>query len=94
MTTLKYTLLITWILGSKLVKPWPHFRRHPRDWRYLPGYIAFGYLHSLLKLWALLTVWDGSWGSRSLSDSDHDHDGVEEVDGGEMVDEVREYEGE
>ncbi|KAF6234803.1 hypothetical protein HO173_007023 [Letharia columbiana] len=57
-----------WILCSKLVKPWPHFRRHPRDLAYLPGYILFGYFHSLLKLWALLTFWNVAWGSRPLGE--------------------------
>ena len=62
------SLLCLWIFGTKLVKPWPHFRRYPRDLVFLPGYILFGYAHSLVKLWALLTFWDISWGSRRLSD--------------------------
>lgn len=62
--------LCLWILCSKLVKPWPHFRRHPRDLAYLPGYILFGYFHSLLKLWALLTFWNVAWGSRPLGEGE------------------------
>lgn len=52
---------------SKLVKPWPHFWQYPRDLIYLPGYILFGYAHSLIKLYALITFWDVAWGGRTLS---------------------------
>ena len=33
---------------------------------HLPGYILFGYFHSLIKLYALLTVWNISWSGREL----------------------------
>ncbi|KAI9736319.1 MAG: hypothetical protein M1834_001205 [Cirrosporium novae-zelandiae] len=58
------SVLGLWILLSKLVKPFPHFCRHPRDLLYLPMYILFGYYHSLLKLYALFTVSTVAWGSR------------------------------
>lgn len=58
------TALLIWIALTKLVKPMPHFLRNPRDIIYLPAHILFGYYHSLLKLWALVTVLDSSWGSR------------------------------
>jgi hypothetical protein len=41
---------------SKLIKPLPHLRINPWDFLYVLGGILFGYFHSLLKLWALLTV--------------------------------------
>lgn len=53
-----------WIFCSKLVKPLPHFWRHPRDLAYLPGYLVFGYFHSLIKLYALATFYNKAWGSR------------------------------
>lgn len=53
-----------WILASKLVKPFPHFRQHPKDLLFLPGYILFGYYHSLIKLYALITFWDVAWSGR------------------------------
>ena len=62
-------VLICWILASKMVKLIPHFRRYPRDVLFLPGYILFAYFHSLLKLYALLTCWDISWGSRAAVDN-------------------------
>lgn len=56
--------LATWIFCSKLVKPFPHFWRNPGDLIYLPGYIFFGYFHSLIKLYAMLTFYNTSWGGR------------------------------
>jgi hypothetical protein len=56
--------LIGWILASKLVKPFPHFWRNPKDLVYFPAYVLFGYYHSLIKLYALLTFWETAWGSR------------------------------
>lgn len=57
--------LVCWILATKLTKSMPHFWLHPRDLVFLPCYIAFGYYHSLLKLWALLTMGEIAWGTRS-----------------------------
>lgn len=56
--------LVAWMLSSKLVKPLPHFLRNPNDIVYLPGYILFGYFHSLIKLYALFTINVTAWGSR------------------------------
>ena len=58
-----------WILGSKLVKPFPHFWRNPGDLVYLPGYIVFGYFHSFIKLYALLTFGVTTWGTRAGVDA-------------------------
>ena len=58
--------LLLWILSSKVVKVAPYFAKHPRDLVHLPGYILFGYFHSLIKLYALLTVWNTSWSGREL----------------------------
>ena len=61
-SALKY--LGIWIFCSKLVKPFPHFWRNPGDLVYLPGYIFFGYYHSFIKLYALLTFGVTTWGTR------------------------------
>ncbi|KAK5162666.1 hypothetical protein LTR04_003140 [Oleoguttula sp. CCFEE 6159] len=53
-----------WIFCSKLVKTSVHFLRYPADLVYLPGYIAFAYFHSLIKLYALCTFYVIAWGSR------------------------------
>lgn len=47
------------ILASKMVKPLGHWLREPTDILYLPAGVLFAYCHSLLKLWALLTVTEG-----------------------------------
>ncbi len=59
---MKYLTL--WIFCSKLVKPFPHFVRNPRDLIWLPGYILFGYFHSFIKLYAMFTFYIVAWGSR------------------------------
>ena len=64
--------MATWIFASKLVKPFPHFRRNPADLLFLPGYILFGYYHSLLKLYALFTFWDCAWSGRKVEDAQPD----------------------
>ncbi|PBP27159.1 capsule polysaccharide synthase [Diplocarpon rosae] len=49
---------------SKMIKPFPHFWRNPKDTLYIPFYILFGYYHSLIKLKALFTVSVIAWGTR------------------------------
>ena len=39
----------------------------------LPGYILFGYFHSVIKVWALLTFWNVKWGSRVLDEGDQEN---------------------
>ena len=56
--------LVFWIFMSKTIKLIPHFARCPRDVVYFPGYIAFAYFHSFLKLYAGLTFYVTTWGSR------------------------------
>ncbi|KAI9046715.1 hypothetical protein LZ554_009453 [Drepanopeziza brunnea f. sp. 'monogermtubi'] len=57
--------ILAWILFlSKMIKPFPHFWRNPRDILWIPGYILFGYYHSFIKLKALLTVHVVAWGTR------------------------------
>ncbi|KAL4948133.1 hypothetical protein BDW69DRAFT_189549 [Aspergillus filifer] len=49
--------LIRWILLSRLVKFTSYFLRNPQDLVMIPGYLAFGYYQSVIKLYALLTFW-------------------------------------
>lgn len=58
--------LSLWIFSTKLIKVAPYFTEYPRDLVLLPGYILFGYFHSLIKVYALLTVWNISWSGRKL----------------------------
>lgn len=64
--------LVVWIFASKLVKLIPHLCNHPKDLMFLPGYYAFGYFHSVIKLYALLTFWDVTWSGRQLDRIDTD----------------------
>lgn len=41
---------------TKVVKLIGLFRRQPSDIKYLPVSILFGYLHGLIKLYALVTL--------------------------------------
>jgi hypothetical protein len=53
------------IMFSKLAKTYPHYQRNPRDAIfYIPVAIAFGYVHSLVKLYCLCTIRNTSWGPR------------------------------
>lgn len=59
--------MAAWIFASKMVKLVPHFLRHPADLIFIPGYIAFAYYHSLIKLYALFTFYVTAWGGRNLT---------------------------
>lgn len=62
-------LLVVWILATKFVRPASHYWRHPGDLVYAPFIILFGYYHSWIKLHALMTCWDISWGTRAGIDA-------------------------
>jgi cellulose synthase/poly-beta-1,6-N-acetylglucosamine synthase-like glycosyltransferase len=62
--SLKY--LVLWVLAGKTAKSIPHFVKEPRDLVFLPGYYAFTYFHSFIKLYALFTFWDTNWSGRQL----------------------------
>lgn len=56
-----------WIFCSKMVKLTPYYLREPQDLIMLPGYFAFAYFHSLIKLYAGFTFWKMNWGGRNLA---------------------------
>lgn len=68
--SLLIALMVVWILASKMVKIAAHFIDHPSDIVWLPGYIAFAYWHSFIKLYCLLTFYDHSWNGRNFNDLD------------------------
>ncbi|OAQ67012.1 glycosyltransferase family 2 [Pochonia chlamydosporia 170] len=55
---------------TKVVKLVGLFKRNPSDIVFLPVSIIFGYLHGLIKLYALFTLNMTSWGSRADGDTD------------------------
>ena len=58
------TVLISWIVTSKLIKLIPHFVRCPSDLVYFPAYILFVYYFTFHRIYTLFTCCDISWGSR------------------------------
>ncbi|WZH45922.1 nucleotide-diphospho-sugar transferase [Fusarium acuminatum] len=62
-------LLLMWMFWTKVVKIIPHFLRHPSDFPLVICQILFGYAHSFIKLWALVTFWDCDWSGRNLSEA-------------------------
>jgi len=59
--------LVIIILGSKLVKPFAHYRRNPRDILLVPvATWMFAYVHSIYKFWSMITFWDVAWSGRKL----------------------------
>ncbi|KAK3393818.1 nucleotide-diphospho-sugar transferase [Podospora didyma] len=56
---------------TKTVKLMGLFRRNPGDIIFLPVSIVFGYFHGLIKLHALFTLKETSWGSREDGDEDN-----------------------
>ena len=62
--------MFSWTFATKTVKLIPHFRRHPVDMIYcfffFCGYVPFAYYHNFIKLYALLTFGETSWGGRNL----------------------------
>ncbi|KAL2017388.1 hypothetical protein VTK56DRAFT_2231 [Thermocarpiscus australiensis] len=68
----RYILLATEIVFmfgfTKVVKLVGLFRKNPSDIMFLPVSILFGYFHGLIKLYALFTLKETSWGSREDGD--------------------------
>jgi len=67
---------IIWIAWTKTVKLLPHFFRHPEDFPLMICQVAFAYIHSFFKLWALLTFWDCNWSGRNLDENNQEQDGL------------------
>lgn len=49
-------MLVGWMFLSKFVKLLGHYIRYPGDFFLLPVSIAFGYLHGLIKGYAMLSL--------------------------------------
>jgi hypothetical protein len=60
--------LFVWIVAIKYVKVAAHFRRHPEDILYFPAYLLFGLWATLVKVFAVLTLWNTSWATAKISD--------------------------
>lgn len=62
-------VLVVWMLLVKSIKIIPHLILHPSDILLLPVQFLFGYFHSCIKLYALLTWWVCKWSGRDLDDA-------------------------
>ena len=68
------SLLVAWMLVSKIIKLVPHFRRHPADVRFVPISLVFSYVHGVFNVYALLTLHVTHWGSQSLGNCNDPRD--------------------
>ena len=59
-------LLGSWIFLTKILKLLPHLFRHPEDVRFIPLSILFSYLHGIINIYALFTLYVTGWGSQDL----------------------------
>jgi hypothetical protein len=56
-----------WIVVTRIFKVWPHLREYPGDVLYVPGYIAFLYWNSFIRVYAFFTMWKTYWDTESKS---------------------------
>ncbi|KAH3905530.1 hypothetical protein HBI56_200340 [Parastagonospora nodorum] len=61
--------LYAFITAMKFVKILAHFKKHPTDVVYFPGYVIYGYWCTPVKIWALLTWWNASWATAKAATS-------------------------
>lgn len=54
--TLGFMLLMSWMFMTKFIKLLGHYIRYPVDFILLPISILFGYLHGLIKVYAMLSL--------------------------------------
>ncbi|TKA74504.1 hypothetical protein B0A49_05610 [Cryomyces minteri] len=45
-----------WLFFTKIVKLIPHLLRHPKDVKFLPASVLFGYVHGFINVYACLTL--------------------------------------
>ena len=57
---------LAWVHASRGFKLLHHFRRVPREIWVLPFYIAGSYFSACVRIYALLTIYDRSWGNRDV----------------------------
>ncbi|MCJ1425088.1 hypothetical protein MMC29_002976 [Sticta canariensis] len=68
--TMGFILLMGWMFMTKFIKLLGHYIRYPVDFLLLPISILFGYLHGLIKVYAMLSLNVTAWGSRDGADDD------------------------
>lgn len=61
--------LAAWMIFSKVIKLVTHFVRYPVDILLWPVSVLFGWYHGIIKLHALFTINETTWGSRAGADA-------------------------
>ncbi|KIY53419.1 glycosyltransferase family 2 protein [Fistulina hepatica ATCC 64428] len=54
-----------WLLATRTAKLSPHLWHRPQDIIYVPAFILFGYYFAVMKLYALCTLHETGWGTRT-----------------------------
>ncbi|KAF7731261.1 hypothetical protein EC973_000677 [Apophysomyces ossiformis] len=56
---------MSWLLLTRGLKLLPHFIRRPQDVIHLPAWLLFNYYFAIMKLYALFTLHEVGWGTRT-----------------------------
>ncbi|KAJ3765791.1 glycosyltransferase family 2 protein [Lentinula raphanica] len=56
---------LVWLLATRTAKLLPHLWYRPQDIVYVPAFIVFGYYFAVMKLYALCTLHETGWGTRT-----------------------------
>ncbi|WVN90842.1 uncharacterized protein L203_106085 [Cryptococcus depauperatus CBS 7841] len=56
---------IVWLMCTRTFKVLPHLWNNPSHVIYVPAFILFGYYFAIMKLYALFTLHETGWGTRS-----------------------------
>ncbi|KAL7416986.1 glycosyltransferase family 2 protein [Mrakia frigida] len=54
-----------WLTATRSAKLLPHLWYRPQDVIYIPAWILFGYYFAVMKIYALLTLHETGWGTRT-----------------------------
>ena len=65
-----YVLLIgwlAWLVFSRFVRLSYYFVKHPQNIVFIPFFIMFQYLQAVIRLYALVTLYERGWGTRDIN---------------------------
>jgi LysM repeat protein len=57
-------ILVVWWLVSRFIRIFGYFKENPKRLGYLPSYIIYGYVNSIIKIYAFATLVENSWATR------------------------------
>lgn len=58
---------IAWLIVSRAIRLCYHFVEHPGHIFYLPAFVLFQYIQGVIRIYALFTLYNRSWGTRSVT---------------------------